>query len=267
MVISLRVKIQGYIKFYHSTRKKTIEVLICLLQVRPELLYELTIPYLFRISGLSGLAFMLNTVKQLAHKHFQGARGSHNWDHTLRVCRLCKRIGNTEGVDMDVLLVAAYLHDIGRSYQDDSNGGVCHAEKGAWMAKPIVEKLAFSEAQKKNILHCIRSHRFRGNHQPGTPEARVLFDADKLDAIGAVGVARAFLFAGEVGARLHSGETNIENTEPYSIDDTGYREFKVKLCKIKDRILTAEGRKLTADRHGFMEEFFKRFLAEYEGKR
>jgi uncharacterized protein len=95
----------------------------------------------------------------------------------------------------------------------------------------------------------------------------VLFDADKLDAIGAVGVARAFLFAGEVGARLHSEEANIEDTEPYSIDDTGYREYKVKLSKIRDRILTREGRKLAEDRHLIMAEFFKRFLDEYQGKR
>ena len=95
---------------------------------------------------------MLDTVKEMARKHFQGARGSHNWDHTLRVCRLCERLGSAEGVDLDVLLVAAYLHDIGRGCQDDANGAVCHAEKGARMAVPIVAKLALSEGQKKNIL-------------------------------------------------------------------------------------------------------------------
>ena len=210
---------------------------------------------------------MLDTVKQFAHKHFQTARGSHKWDHTLRVYRLCEHIGIAEGADMDVLLSAAYLHDIGRSCQDQSNGAVCHAEKGARMAGPMVEKLGLSKAQKKNILHCIQSHRFRGSHKPQTPEARVLFDADKLDAIGAVGVARAFLFAGEVGARLHSNDVNIEDTEPYSVDDTGYREFKVKLIKIRGRILTEEGRRLAKDRHVFMVEFFKRFLEEYEGRR
>lgn len=210
---------------------------------------------------------MLDTVKQMARKHFQSARGSHKWDHTLRVYRLCEHIGIAEEVDMDVLLAAAYLHDIGRSYQDRSNGALCHAEKGARLAVPIVKKLPLSQTQKDNILHCIRSHRFRGSHTPKTPEARVLFDADKLDAIGAVGVARAFLFAGEVGARLHSEEANIEDTAPYSIDDTGYREFKVKLSKIRDRILTTEGRKLAEDRHVMMAEFFKRFLEEYQGKR
>jgi uncharacterized protein len=210
---------------------------------------------------------MLDTVKEMAHKHFQGARGSHNWDHTLRVYRLCEHLGAAEGVDMDVLLVAAYLHDIGRGCQDDSNGAVCHAEKGARMAAAIGAKLALSKGQKKNILHCIRTHRFRGDRQPQTPEAKVLFDADKLDAIGAVGVARAFLFAGEVGARLHTAGTRIENTRPYSIDDTGYREFKLKLCKIKDRMQTKEGLKLADERHVFMEEFFKRFIEENEGKR
>jgi len=210
---------------------------------------------------------MLDTVKEMAYQHFQCARGSHDWDHTLRVCRLCERLGSTEGVDSDVLLVAAYLHDIGRGCQDDSNGAVCHAEKGARMAAPIVEQLALSESQKNNVLHCIRSHRFRGDRQPRTPEARVLFDADKLDAIGAVGVARAFLFAGEVGARLHNGETRIEDARPYTIDDTGYREFKVKLCKIKDRMQTKEGLKLAEERHVFMEEFFKRFVEENQGKR
>ena len=210
---------------------------------------------------------MLDTVKKIAHKHFQGARGSHNWDHTLRVSRLCERIGSAEGVDLDVVMIAAYLHDIARSYQDNSNGAVCHAEKGARMAAPIVEKLALSEARKKNVLHCIRSHRFRGDHQPRTPEARVLFDADKIDAIGAIGVARAFLFAGEVGARLHNGEANIEDARPYSLDDTGYREFKVKLGRIKDRIQTREGMKLAVERHAYMEDFFKRFIEEYDGKR
>ena len=117
---------------------------------------------------------MLDTVRRMAYTYFRGARGSHNWDHTLRVCRLCERIGAVEGADMDVLMAAAYLHDIARSDQDNSSGAVCHAEKGARLAASIVEKLPLTRPQKENILHCIRSHRFRGNHEPRTPEARVL---------------------------------------------------------------------------------------------
>lgn len=206
-------------------------------------------------------------VKDKAERLFDGAKGSHDWEHTLRVYCLCERIGPAEKADMDVLRVAAYLHDIGRADQDLTFGAVCHAEKGAEMALPIVKKLPLSEEQKTNIIHCIRAHRFRGKCRPETPEAKVLFDADKLDAIGAVGVARAFLFAGEVGARLHNPDMKIEETMPYSREDTGFREFTVKLCKIRDKILTKEGRKLADERHAFMEGFFNRFLEEYEGKR
>jgi uncharacterized protein len=210
---------------------------------------------------------LINRIKKTANSYFDTARGSHDWEHTLRVCRLCERIGPVEGVDMNVLLSAAYLHDIGRGHQDTSDGALCHAQKGAQMAAALLDGLPLSEIQKQNILHCIKSHRFRGNHKPKTPEARVLFDADKLDAIGAVGIARAYLFAGEIGARLHNPDADIENTRPYSEDDTGFREYKVKLCKIRDRILTTTGRKLAGERHRFMENFFNRFLEEYEGKR
>ena len=212
-------------------------------------------------------AQILAQVKAFAKTCFDKASGSHDWDHTLRVVRLCEMMGPAENADMDVLGAAAYLHDIGRSLQDESNGAICHAEKGAQMAEPMVKALPLSKKQKQNIIHCIRSHRFRNQHKPATNEAKVLFDADKLDAIGAVGVARAFLFAGEVGARLHNPDLDAENSRPYSIDDTGYREFKVKLCKIKERMLTIEGRKWARERHAFMDDFFKRFLAEYEGKR
>jgi uncharacterized protein len=210
---------------------------------------------------------LLESAWSHAEACLKGARGSHAWDHTLRVFRLCERIGQAEGADMDVLRVAALLHDIGRMHQDDSGGAVCHAEKGEAMARPVVDRMPLSPQQKANVLHCIRSHRFRGDQTPRTTEARALFDADKLDAVGAVGVARAFLFAGEVGARLHNPQANPEDTLPYTQDDTGYREFRLKLSRIRERILTAEGRRLAAERHAFMEAFFSRFLEEYEGKR
>jgi len=207
----------------------------------------------------------LDQIKMIVRRLFEGARGSHDWDHTLRVCRLCERIGPAENADMETLIIAAYLHDIGRCYQDRSEGAVCHADKGAQMARPLIQKLSLSEIQKTNIIHCIRSHRFRGSHCPETTEAKVLFDADKLDSIGAIGVARAYLFAGEIGAKLHNADIHPEDARSYSEDDTGYREFKVKLCNIKDRILTRAGRELAHERHEFMEAFFSRFLKEYEG--
>ena len=120
-------------------------------------------------------------IQTIAQKLFTGARASHDWDHTIRVLRLCEHIGSEERADMDVLRIAAVLHDIGRPHQDACLGSLCHAVHGAMLAEPIVATLVFSPEQKDNILHCIRTHRFRGMHVPETLEAKVLFDADKLD--------------------------------------------------------------------------------------
>ena len=221
------------------------------------------------IDGAPGadLRAVLASVERFALRHMGTARGSHDWDHTLRVCRLCDHIGKSEGADLRVVRIAAFLHDIGRSRQDGTSGGICHAREGVRLAEPFLQGLPIDGARKRNILHCIASHRYRGEAVPRTLEARVVFDADKLDAIGAVGVARAFLFAGEVGARLHAPEMKLADTSPYSESDTGYREYMLKLRHIKSRILTAEGRRLADRRHRFMEFFFNRFLDEFDGKR
>ncbi len=209
----------------------------------------------------------IDDIKEFAKKCFSNARGSHGWDHSQRVHKLCMHIGQVERADLEVLEIAAYLHDVGRPYEDASRGGVCHAQKGAEIARELLAEYPVSDNQRANIIHCIRSHRFRGNLRPETLEAKVLFDADKLDAIGAVGIGRAFLFAGEVGAKLHNPNIEPEDTDPYTEEDTGYREYKLKLSRIKDRVLTAEGRCIAEERNAFMEAFFQRFAEEYEGNK
>jgi uncharacterized protein len=213
------------------------------------------------------MALTLDDIIEYAKTSFAAARGSHDWDHTERVYRLCMHIGRAEGADLEVLAVAAFLHDVGRSHEDESKGTICHAEKGAEIAETLLVNYPLSDEKKQNIVHCIGSHRFRGNNAPETLEARTLFDADKLDSIGAIGIGRAFLFAGEVGAKLHNPQVDLHNTRPYTEEDTGYREFKLKLSKIKDRMLTAEGKRLAEERHAFMEGFFERLQQEYEGKK
>jgi uncharacterized protein len=210
---------------------------------------------------------LLTGIREQARTHFSRARGSHDWDHTLRVHRLCRCIGIAEGADLLVVEAAAYLHDIGRVDQDRTDGKLCHAEKGARLAKAMLSNMPIGIERRENIIHCIGSHRFRRGEPPRTVEAKVLFDADKLDAIGAVGVARAFLFAGELGARLHSPEVDVAQAPAYSVNDTGYREYVVKLSKVRERILTDTGRQLADDRHRFMTDFFNRFLEEYKGER
>jgi len=228
----------------------------------PQNRYELNL-----FSEVDRTAGPIGYIRATARQILEGARGSHDWEHTERVHALCMRIGPKEGADMLVLEAAAYLHDIGRSDQDMSNGAVCHAVQGAEKAEGILAPLALDDARRQNILHCIRTHRFRGNNVPSTIEARVLFDADKLDAIGAVGVARAYLFAGELGARLHNPDLPPEEARPYSRDDTGHREFAIKLRKIKARMLTEEGKRMAQARDAFMRAFFEQFLEEYAGRR
>jgi len=208
---------------------------------------------------------LFDDIKEEAKSHFSNARGSHDWNHTERVYNLCMRIGKKENADLEILRLAAILHDIGRELQDKLNGEICHAEKGAVLARELLKKHNLDNEKIDKIIHCIESHRFRGDKIPQSKEAKILFDADKLDSIGAVGIGRAFLFAGEVGAKLHDKNVNIEKTKPYTKDDTAYREFMVKLRKVKDRMLTHEGKRIAEERHKFMVDFFDRLNNEVDG--
>ena len=204
-------------------------------------------------------------VREEAGAFFAGARGSHDWDHTERVRRLALRIGRKEKADLGVLELAALLHDVGREAEDRSRGRDCHAKAGAALARTVLERNGVDRATVRAVVHCIATHRYRGRAVPESLEAKVLFDADKLDSIGAVGVGRAFLFAGEVGARLHDKDVDVAKTKPYTREDTAYREYLVKLGRIRDRMTTREGRRLAAGRHRFMAAFFARLHKETDG--
>ena len=208
---------------------------------------------------------LIARIEAEARTFFRGARGSHDWDHTERVLLLALRIGKKEKADLTVVRLAAFLHDIGRAEEDRTNGRVCHARRGADLARAILARHGVDRRTAARVVHCIRTHRFRRRAAPKTLEAKVLFDADKLDSIGAVGIGRAFLFAGEVGARLHNKDAEIARTKAYTREDTAFREFVVKLGRIKDRIHTAEGRRIAAERHRFMVAFFDRLHKETDG--
>ncbi len=194
------------------------------------------------------------------------SRGSHGFDHVKRVLALSLRLGRESGADLDVLTLAALLHDIGRQEEARSNGSSCHARTGSKMAAEILRTCGAGPSLVRRVADCVRQHRFRGGSPPLSPEARVLYDADKLDSLGAVGVGRAFLFAGEVGARLHNTPAEAMKGKAYSREDTAYREYLVKLRKIPGRMKTAAGSRLARERADFMEDFFRRLEAETRGK-
>ena len=214
---------------------------------------------------------IIKEIAEKAQSFFIGASGCHDWSHVERVHNLALRIASEEKADINIVAIAAYLHDIGRKEDMKTKGKIDHAEKGAELADKILLKYDLEEEVKEDILHCILSHRNRNSHIPKTIEAKVLFDADKLDSIGAVGVARDFLFAGAAGSCcLYTGNEKKLLKEgrdfSYSEEDSALLEYYFTLRKIKSKMFTKTGKKIAKERHKYMAEFFKRFEREIEGK-
>ena len=204
-------------------------------------------------------------IEEEARKYFEDAVGSHDFSHVERVRNLALRIGKKEKADLFVLEIAALLHDVKKKDEMKSKGLFCHAMAGAKTARKILVKYGLDKKTIENVVHSIEAHRNRNNISPDTIEAKVLFDADNIDSIGAVGVGRDYMFAGENGAKFHDPDVDIETTEEYSRDDTAYREFLINLSKIKDRIITKEGRRIAKGRDKYMVAFFDRVNKEVKG--
>ncbi len=197
-----------------------------------------------------------------ARQYYQGHETSHDFDHILRVLVLAERIARAEGGDLEVVRAAALLHDIGRAQEEVT--GEDHAAIGAARAREI---LAGHPPEKvEAVVEAIASHRFRGGPPPATPEARALFDADKLDAMGAVGIARAFARAGAQNRRLWVSPDVAVAQGDGTPEHTAVHEFILKLSRLRDAMTTATGRALAEERHAFMVEFFTRLDAEVRGE-
>jgi uncharacterized protein len=205
-------------------------------------------------------------IKKEVEKNLGGINSCHELEHTERVYNLAMHIGKKENADLDVLALAALLHDIARKEQDESKGKIDHAVRGAQMAKEILERYNLPKEKLENILHCIKAHRYRNDVAPETIEAKVLYDSDKLDSIGAIGTGRNFSFAGHLGAKVHDKNVNLDKSAEYTVDDTAFREYTVKLRYIKDKMLTNEGKRIAEGRHKFQEEFFERLNKEVNGE-
>jgi len=130
--------------------------------------------------------------------YFEKCNPAHDVSHTDRVLNLALKIGEKEGADLEILKIACLLHDVARHEQDDSKGVICHAERGGEMAREILGELNYSEDKIGKVVHCIETHRFRKGHAPESIEAKVLYDSDKLDGIGAIGIGRSFSFSGSL---------------------------------------------------------------------
>jgi uncharacterized protein len=183
----------------------------------------------------------------------------HDMDHAWRVFDLGIRIADAEGADADVVGAAALTHDVHRAMGETMDG---HPEASLDEVRAVLETAGFPEERIPEVLHCVKVHdeyEFRGIEHPAESlEAEVLRDADNIDAMGAVGIARTFAFSGVAGHRLW---------DPDGAGDSALAHFEEKLFRLRDEMHTETAREIAAERHEFMETFVERFRAEWRGER
>jgi uncharacterized protein len=196
----------------------------------------------------------------------------HGFEHVLRVYRMAERLALAEGADLEIVRAAVLLHDAqdsqaGRDEEQAEKRGNHHLRSAEFAAK-VLEAEGWPVERITAVQHCIQAHRFRDDSTaPQTLEAQVLFDADKLDAIGAIGVVRALAFAISAGNPVYSPVSpGFRRTGALQAGEThsAYHEYLFKLVKLKDRLHTASARSLAEQRHARMVEFFEGLAAEME---
>lgn len=188
---------------------------------------------------------------------------AHDKEHIYRVLYGALEIARAEtDVDYDVLIAACLLHDVGRREQFE-NPSICHAMVGAEKAYSFLLGNGFGESFAGKVKHCIQTHRFRKSMEPESTEAKILFDADKLDVTGALGIARTFLYEGDVGHPIYNmlpdgsiGDGSGE--EPPSF----FREYKFKLEKLYDNFYTVRGAELARERRVIAAAFYEKLHQE-----
>lgn len=188
---------------------------------------------------------------------------AHDCEHIYRVLYNALEIAQAEeGVDFDVLIAACLLHDIGRKEQFD-HPALCHAMVGGEKAYRFLTEHGFGSEFSGKVRHCIQTHRFRRNMQPESVEAKILFDADKLDATGALGIARTLMYKGNVAEPIY---TRLADG---SISDGAgdrapsfFQEYHHKLEKLYDKFYTAAGARMARERRPIAAAFYESLFRE-----
>lgn len=208
------------------------------------------------------------TIEQ-ASKWYQEADPIHDFEHVLRVYHMAKRLAQTEGADLEIVRAAALLHDAQGSAPGKDDSRANHHEASAAFAHQVLVKEGWEGDRIQAVEHCIRAHRYRSSEAPETIEAKVIFDADKLDVLGAIGVARTIGYAVLAGQPIFSQPSekfmNSREKEPGEAHSS-YHEFLFKLLKVKERLFTESAKKLAENRHQYLQGFYDQLSAEVSGK-
>ncbi|MDH7792956.1 HD domain-containing protein [Ochrobactrum sp. AN78] len=199
--------------------------------------------------------------KLLPHALDSHEDGSHDLSHLARVWKNAAIIQQTEGGDAEVLCAAALLHDcvsVEKNAPDRHRASRFAAEK----ATSLLRELSWSEERIAATAHAIEAHSFSANIEPRTVEAKILQDADRLDAIGVIGAARCFYIAGRMGSALYDWQDPQAESRP--LDDKRYAldHFRAKLFKLASGFKTETGSRMATERHEKLEAIFNDFLCE-----
>jgi len=205
------------------------------------------------------LDFVRTQLRETAVQYLGQDLGCHRLDHTMRVVANARRLAVSEPTaNADVVEAAAWLHDIGRSLERERR--MSHAKLSAELAEPLLPGLGFSAEDQRLILDAIADHRFSEGRVPASVEGRILQDADRLDALGAIGIARTF-------AESHARElynTDDPFTDRRTPDDARYAidHFFTKLLRLPETLHTREAQYIAQRRVQYMRGFLNEFAAE-----
>jgi uncharacterized protein len=195
----------------------------------------------------------------------------HGFDHVLRVLGLALHLGRNAGADLEIVQAAALLHDAAGAVPGEVAGGIgraTHEQASAAFAERVLAEAGWAPERIRAVAHCIRAHRYRSAEKPRSIEAQVLFDADKLDVLGAFGIARTIGYALQAGQPIYAAPSttfletgHAEPGEPHS----AYHEYVFKLRHVADRLHTPEARRLAAKRQTLLKTFFEALDEEAGG--
>lgn len=198
----------------------------------------------------------------------EGEGSGHDWWHIYRVWQLARTLSANEVVNLFIIDLAALLHDIADWKFHDGDESV-----GPRVAREWLEQIMVDEASIGHVCQIIKDISFKGAGVAtpmATKEGMIVQDADRLDALGAVGVARCFAFGGHRGQPMHDPRTQVmlhQTAQEYkTVYSTSVNHFYEKLLLIKDRMNTSAARQLAHERHQFMEQFLNQFMKEWDGR-
>lgn len=198
---------------------------------------------------------------------------AHDYDHLLRVVAIADTISAHDGGDLPTIWAAVAFHDIGQERERHHGGD--HAFIGAEMAAELLTNTLFPQQAIPGVQQAIREHRMTGGVTPQTLEGRILYDADKIDGLGAIGIGRLYMITGRYNQKVYSPvpEGIVEPVDPLLVRQLRRRpdyspsiEFQLLFGNLPERMMTGTGKEIARERFAFMQEFFTRLKKEAGGE-